>query len=352
MSVGKELFGFTQQGEAIYRYTLANDHGMTVQVLNLGGIIQSIKVPDRWGQLADVVLGCDTVQDYERQSAYLGAIIGRYANRIARGRLNIQGTEYQLACNNGPNHLHGGNEGFSHRLWHCEPYENHDACGIKLTLFSPDGEEGYPGNLNVEVDYCWSNNAELTINYKATTDKPTVVNLTQHSYFNLKGRGNCLDHWLQLNSSTYLPTDSTAIPLGYAASVCGTPMDFQEGKAIGQDINNDFEQLNLARGYDHNWIIDGYMNNSVEPVLAARVVEKESGRIMDVLTTKPGVQFYTGNYLQGISGKEKRLYNNQDGFCLETQFFPDSPNCFGSLISQVLPKQLYFAKTEFRFSLR
>ena len=351
MNVGKELFGFTRMGEAVYRYTLENDHGMTVQVLNLGGIIQSIKVPDRWGHLADVVLGCDTVQDYERQSAYLGAIIGRYANRIARGRLNIEGTEYQLACNNGPNHLHGGNVGFSHRLWHCEPYENHDACGIRLTLFSPDGEEGYPGNLDVEVDYCWSNNAELSINYKATTDKPTVVNLTQHSYFNLKGRGSCLDHWLQLNSSTYLPTDSTAIPLGYAASVCGTPMDFREGKTIGQDINNDFEQLNLARGYDHNWIVDGYQLASAEPVLAAKVIEPDSGRVMEVFTTKPGVQFYTGNYLQGISGKDRCVYDNQDGFCLETQFFPNIPNNNRMHADLVFTELFYCNKTVFLFGV-
>ncbi|WP_263078006.1 galactose mutarotase [Endozoicomonas sp. Mp262] len=350
MNVSKDLFGFTRKGEAVYRYTLENDHGMTVQVLSLGGIIQSIKVPDRWGQLADVVLGCDTVQDYEAQSAYLGAIIGRYANRIARGRLTIEGTEYQLACNNGPNHLHGGNAGFSHRLWHCEPYESSDACGIKLTLSSPDGEEGYPGNLEVEVDYRWNNKAELCITYQAVTDKPTVVNLTQHSYFNLKGRGSCVDHWLQLNASTYLPTDSTAIPLGYAATVSETPMDFRKGKLIGQDINDHCEQLILAKGYDHNWIIDGYQHNSVEPVLAAKVIEPDSGRVMEVLTTKPGVQFYTGNYLQDVRGKGGCRYKKQDGFCLETQFFP---NIYSGTVLQNSGRSdgVYDYKTIFKYDV-
>ena len=323
MTIKQDFFGHTASGDTVSRYTLANKLGTTISILNLGGIVQSIKTTDRNGRLGDIVLGCDSVSDYEQQSAYLGALCGRYANRIRNGQFYLDGEQYQLVCNSGHHHLHGGPSGYSHRLWSVEPTEGNSESKLVLRYVSRDGEEGYPGQLTIQVTYRLTASNEFIIDYRAITNKTTVVNLTNHAYFNLRGYGSCLGHKLQLFADHYLPTDQTAIPTGKIIPVHATPMDFRQSKKIGDEIFACDPQLKIARGYDHNWVL----NQSPSALkMAALVEEPESGRTLLVKTTHPGVQMYTGNYLEGTAARSGGCYQNHDGFCLETQHFPDSPN--------------------------
>jgi aldose 1-epimerase len=331
-------------------YTLKNANGMELRVLNYGGIILSLKVPDRAGRSGDVVLGYDSLADYERSSPYFGAIIGRYGNRIARGRFTLDGKSYTLATNNGPNHLHGGVRGFDKVVWDVAPFERGDTVGLVFRYTSPDGEEGYPGTLQAMVTYTLTDRNELIFDYHATTDRATPVNLTQHSYFNLAGdgRGDILGHVVTLNADRFTPVDATLIPTGEIKSVDGTPFDFRMPTAIGARIAHDDAQLRFGRGYDHNFVL-----NKGSDTLAARVYEPSSGRVMEISTTEPGLQFYSGNFLDGtLHGKQGVVYRHRYGFAMETQHYPDSPNkpAFPSTILR--PGEQYRSRTTYRFSVR
>ncbi len=346
MEIRREHFGKTSDGREIHLFTLTNDRGMEVKIINYGGIITSLKVPDRKENVADVVLGHDTLEGYENRSRYFGALIGRHANRIARGRFSINGTSYALAQNNGPNHLHGGQKGFDKVAWESKEI---DGNGLELSYLSADGEEGYPGNLQVRVTYILGTNNELRIEYFAATDQNTIVNLTNHSYFNLAGGGTILDHELLIDADAFTPIRSGLIPAGEIRNVKGTPMDFTRPTSIGARINDDYEQLTLAGGYDHNYVL-----RSAEGSLAraATVYEPIAGRVLDVFTTQPGMQFYSGNFLDGsIVGKNSQAYIKHSGCCFETQHFPDSPNqpSFPSTILQ--PGEEYRHTTIWKFSV-
>ena len=349
MGIRQEPFGLTSRGEEVSRYIMVNSQGMEVAILNIGGIIHSIRVFDRNGKLGDVVLGCDTVSDYELQDAYFGAICGRFSNRINKGQFSIAGEPLQLACNNNKNHLHGGEVGYSQRIWSVSVDDRETEACLYLRYFSEDGEEGYPGNLDIQVTYTLNENNELVIDYRAETDRTTVVNLTNHSYFNLRSYGSSHEHELTLLADHYIPIDATAIPTGEIARVADTPMDFRQGKLIGEDIGADFEQVTQALGFDHCWVL----NSEESEVLKrfARVREPESGRVMTVSTTQPGVQFYSGNYLQGLPAKEGNHYHKHDGFCLETQHFPDSPNQPHFPSTELQPGELYQHTTVYAFSV-
>ena len=348
--VTRAPFGKTRDGKAVEIYTLTNAHGLEMRVITYGGIITSLKVPDRAGHLDDVVLGFDTLDGYLKDSPYFGAIVGRYGNRIAKGQFTLNGATYKLATNNGPNHLHGGVKGFDKVMWNAVPGDSADGVSVTLTRTSPDGEEGYPGNLQASVRYTLTDKNELAIDYRATTDKATPVNLTQHSYFNLAAdSGDILGHELTIHASRYTPVDATLIPTGELAPVQGTPFDFQKATAIGARIATDDAQLKNGGGYDHNWALDRG-GSGLQP--AARLVDPKSGRTLDVATTEPGLQFYSGNFLDGsITGKGGRVYKRRTGLCLETQHFPDSPNhpSFPSTILQ--PGQTYSSKTVFTFGV-
>jgi aldose 1-epimerase len=340
-------FGALPDGTPVELFTLTNAHGVEVRAMTYGGIIVSLRVPDRDGKLDDVVLGYDTAASYAKNnSPYMGAIIGRYGNRIAQGRFRLEGATYKLATNNGPNHLHGGLKGFDKVVWRGEPLKD----GVAFTYTSRDGEEGYPGTLSVRVTYTLSDRNELSIAYEATTDKPTVVNLTQHTYFNLAGQGtrDILGHVLRLDANRYTPVDATLIPTGELASVEGTPLDFRQPTAIGAHIAADDPQIKNGSGFDHNFVLnradDGLQH-------AARVVEPTTGRVLDITTTEPGVQFYSGNFLDGtITGKAGRVYARRTGFCLETQHYPDSPNQASFPSTTLRPGQSYRSRTVWTFS--
>src|SRR5262249_12791720 len=296
------------------------------RIMTYGGIVVSLKTPDRNGKMDDIVLGFDTLDAYLKGHPFFGALAGRYANRIAKGRFTLDGVEYKLAVNNGENHLHGGIKGFDKVIWKARPLKVPGGAALELTYLSKDGEEGYPGNLSVRVVYTLTAANELKIDYTATTDKATVINLTHHSYFNLAGQGNgdILNHQLLINASRFTPTDAGSIPTGELRPVRGTPFDFTRATAIGARINQDEEQLKLAKGYDHNFVVNGNMGTMRR---AARVSEPTTGRVMEVWTTEPGIQFYTGNFLDGtLTGKDGKVYQQRYGFCLETQHYPDSPN--------------------------
>lgn len=347
----KESFGRTADGRNVDLYTLRNSSGMEVRIATYGGIIVSIKVPDRKGQIGDVVLGFSKLDSYLKGHPYFGAITGRYANRIAKGRFTLGGTEYKLATNNDTNHLHGGVVGFDKMIWTAKQLPVPDGVSLELTYFSKDGEEGYPGNLSNRVVYTLTNKSELRIDYDATTDKDTVINLTNHSYFNLAGEGNgdILNHRLMINADRFTPTDAGAIPTGELRTVAGTPFDFTMPTAIGQRIEQDDQQLVLGKGYDHNWVLNGQMGTLRQ---AARVVEPASGRVLEVWTTEPGLQFYTGNYLDGsLTGKSEKVYQRRAGFCLETQHYPDSPNQKAFPTTVLRPGEKYATRTAYRFSV-
>ena len=350
-SMKKEAFGKTPQGQPVELYTFSNAHGVEVRAITFGGIIVSLRVPDKSGHLDDVVLGFDSLQGYLENPAYFGAIIGRYGNRIAGAKFTLEGKTYSLPANNGPNTLHGGNHGFNKVVWKAEPFQNAQGVGLIFTYSSKDGEEGFPGNLNTKVTYTLTDKDELIFDYEATTDKATPVNLTQHSYFNLagEGRGDILGHHLMLNADRFTPVDNTLIPVGELRPVKNTPFDFTQPTAIGARINQKDEQLERGHGYDHNLVLRRTGNGSE---LAARVHEPESGRVMEVYTTEPGVQFYSGNFLDGtLTGKNGHVYKLRYGFCLETQHFPDSPNqpSFPSTILQ--PGKTYTTRTMYKFSV-
>ena len=348
--VRRESFGTTPGGESVSLYPLAGAGGADARIMTYGGIVVSLKTPDRNGRSGDVVLGYDTLDDYVRDNPYFGALVGRYANRIAGGRFSLGGVEYKLARNNNGNHLHGGLKGFDKVVWAATESKAGGGPGLKLTYFSADGEEGYPGNLSIEVFYALTASNELRIEYRATCDRETIVNLTSHSYFNLAGGGDILNHELTLNAEEFTPVDETLIPTGERRKVAGTPMDFTAPAAIGSRIGEADEQLQFAGGYDHNWVLnkpDGAFG------LAARVYEPATGRVMEVHTTEPGVQFYSGNFLDGSNvGKGGTAYQKRSGFCLETQHFPDSPNKPQFPTTVLKPGQEYTQRTVYAFSTR
>jgi len=330
--------------DGLSTYTLTNTLGFEVSVTNYGGAVTSLKTPDRHGNFGDIVLGFETLDEYVHNPRYFGALIGRHANRIARGRFSLNGVEYQLPCNNGANHLHGGFKGFDKHVWDVRESER----TLYLTYFSKDGEEGYPGNVRTEVDYTLLDN-ELRVDYRATTDRDTLVNLTNHSYFNLRGDGTVLDHQLVLNADNFTPVSKDLIPSGEIRSVEGTPMDFRKGKAIGVQIRDAYDQLGFTGGYDHNFVLNDY-DGSLR--FAGRVYESSTGRVLEVLTTQPGMQFYSGNFLDGsLVGRNRVTYVKYAGLCLEPQHFPDAPN-HSSFPSTVLrPGEEYKQTTVFRFSV-
>jgi aldose 1-epimerase len=323
--IRQEPFGRTPDGQDVELFTFTNAHGMEARVMTYGGILVSLKVPDRDGRLGDVVLGHDSLAGYLRgNTAYFGAIVGRYANRIAAARFTLDGRTYELAANNGPNTLHGGRRGFDQRVWWGMPFQRDGTTGVTMTYTSPDGEEGYPGALTVRVTYSLTERNELIVDYEATTDRATPVNLTQHSYFNLRGEGDVLGHVLTIDASRFTPVDAGLIPTGSPAPVEGTPFDFRRPVPIGARIADDDPQLRLSRGYDHNFVLD---RPGSALARAARLEEPVSGRTLEVRTTEPGLQFYSGNFLDGsVTGKGGRPYTHRAGLCLETQHFPDSPN--------------------------
>ena len=350
MNITKQEFGKTPEGKVADIYTLINDNNCELRITNYGGIIVSIKVPDKNGQLGDVVLGYNTLFEYIENSPFFGALIGRYGNRIAKGKFELNGKTYTMAINNGPNHLHGGLKGFDKVLWNVKEIEQENAIGLELSYFSKDGEEGYPGNLNVTVNYLWTNDNELKIEYSATTDKTTVVNLTSHSYFNLAGKGDNLNHELMIDADKYTPVDEGLIPTGELVAVKGSPFDFTTPTKIGARIDDDCEQLKYGKGYDHNFVINNY-DGSLRKVVS--VYEPMSGRLMEVSTTEPGVQFYSGNYIdESMVGKDGVPYKARSGFCLETQHFPDSPNQPQFLSTTLEPGQKHWTTTVFKFSTK
>ena len=347
--IKKQAFGTVPEGR-VDLYTMTNSRGMEVRAMNYGGIIVSLRVPDKKSVLADVVLGFDTLDAYLNNKPYFGAIIGRYANRIANGKFTLNGAGYRLARNNGMNSLHGGLKGFDKVLWRGEQFENNQGIGVVFTYTSKNGEEGYPGNLKAKVTYTLTDQSELQIEYQATTDEATPVNLTNHSYFNLasEGNGDILKHNLILNADRFTPVDSTLIPAGELRSVAGTPFDFTKPTAIGARIDTNNEQLAIAHGYDHNFVLSR-KGSGLE--LAGRVHEPQTGRALEVYTTEPGVQFYAGNFLDGtITGKHGHAYNKHAGLCLETQHFPDSPNHSNFPWTILKPEQTYNSRTVYKFS--
>jgi aldose 1-epimerase len=352
MSISKSDFGVTKDGLKVDLYTLTNANGAVAKITNFGGIVTELWMPDRNGQMEDIVLGFDKVGPYEEVSPYFGALIGRYGNRIGKGKFTLDGKEYTLAINNGENHLHGGLKGFDKVVWQAEPFQNDKGVGLKLQYLSADMEEGYPGNLDVKVTYTLTNKNELKIDYLAKTDKPTVANLTNHSYFNLAGQGDgkILDHKLMINADAFTPVDEGLITTGEIRSVEGTPFDFRDLTAIGKRIDADDEQIKFGGGYDHNWVLN---KKSGGMTLAAKVYEPTSGRLMEVHTDEPGVQFYAGNFLDGtITGKMGKVYPHRSGLCLETQHYPDSPNKANFPSVTLRPGQTYETTTVYKFTTK
>lgn len=348
----REAFGATTEGEAVNLYTLRNANGMEMTVTDYGGIIVSLLVPDRDGRLGDVVLGFDSLAGYLAGHPYFGAIIGRYGNRIAGGRFTLDGREYTLATNNGPNHLHGGIRGFDKVVWDADPFEGEEGSGIVFRYTSPAGEEGYPGTLEARVTYTLTPDDRIIFDYHATTDAPTPVNLTQHSYFNLAGHGggDILDHVVTIHADAFTPVDSTLIPTGEIRGVDGTPFDFREPTAIGARIGQADAQLRFGLGYDHNFVLNR-ADGAGAPTLAARVYEPTTGRVMEIHTTEPGLQFYSGNFLDGsLTGKGGVVYGHRTGFAMETQHFPDSPNQPGFPSTILRPGGEYRSRTIYSFS--
>ncbi|HVO72673.1 MAG TPA: aldose epimerase family protein [Ignavibacteriaceae bacterium] len=350
--IEKRLFGTLPDGREVYAYTLKNSSGMKAEIIQFGAIVRTLSVPDRNGKFSDIVLGYDDLKSYENQNAYFGSIVGRYGNRIAKGKFTLDGKDYQLTVNSPPNHLHGGVAGFSKVLWNAQPVDNPENPALKLTYVSKDGEEGYPGTVTITVTYTLTKDNELRIDYKGTTDKTTIFNPTHHSYFNLTGdpTNTILDHELMINADTFTPVDANLIPTGELKKVEGNPFDFRKPEKIGARINEKDEQLRFGRGYDHNWVLNGY-NKSVR--LSATVYDPKSGRYMEVLTDQPGLQFYSGNFLDGSAkGKNGISYGHRTGLCLEAQVFPDSPNKKNFPSAVLKPGETYHQTTIYKFSTK
>lgn len=349
MAIEKKLFGTMPNGEEVYIYTLKNSKGMTVEISTYGGTIVSTKVPDKDGKFLDIMLGYDTLDGYLKGTKFYGALIGRFGNRIQYGKFTLNGNEYQLAQNDGENHLHGGPKGFDKVVWTAKIIED-KANNLELSYLSPDGEEGYPGNLTVKVNYVLTEDNALEINYSATTDADTVVNLTNHAYFNLSGHshGDVLKQKLMINADKFTVNDKYSIPTGEIKEVAGTPMDFRTLTPICQNIDSDYEQILFGNGFDHNWVLN---TNGSDSTKAAQAIAEDTGIVMDVYTTTPGVQFYSGNFIDGAeTGKENTVYQIRNGFCLETQFFPNSINC-SNFASPILKSgEEYKQKTVYKFS--
>jgi aldose 1-epimerase len=347
----KDNWGKLPSGEPIDLYTLRNANGIETTITNYGGRVVTLKTPDRQGRLEDIVLGCDKLDGYLAKNPYLGALVGRYANRIANAEFTLRSKTYYLARNDGPNSLHGGLKGFDKVAWKSKPVSVNEGPAVELTYLSPDGEENYPGNLNVTVRYTLTGNNELKIDYHATTDKETILNLTNHSYFNLSGQsaGSILDHLVTINADEFTPVNENLIPTGERRRVSGTPFDFRKLEAIGKRIGENDQQLKYGIGYDHNYILNR-MHSALVP--AARVTEPNTGRTIEVSTTEPGIQFYTGNHLDGsVRGKGGTVYGFRSGFCLETQHFPDSPHHPEFPSTALKPGQEYRSTTVFAFSI-
>ena len=346
--ISQHPFGRMPEGTPISVFTLRNQHGCEARICNYGGLLLSLKVPDRHGHMGDVVLGYDNLDQYIKDTPYFGALIGRYGNRIAKGQFTLDGRQYTLATNNYPNSLHGGVKGFDKVVWIPSVLAGANGPSLKLTYLSHDGEEGYPANLSVTAVYTLTDDNALQLEYTATCDRPTVLNLTHHSYFNLAGHGDILQHVVMIPADKFTPVDSTLIPTGELRPVQGTPFDFRQPTAIGARIKQDDEQLKFGNGYDHNWVL----NKSVgEMSLMARVSEPTSGRVMEVFSTEPGLQFYSGNFLDGtLKGKGGWVYQFRDAFCMEPQHFPDSPNKpeFPSVVLK--PGETYHNLIVYRFS--
>lgn len=352
-SISKTSFGSLPNGQQVFLYTVTNKNGIQMKIINYGGIITSLMTPDKNGVLEDIVLGYNSLAGYLKESPYFGAIVGRYGNRIAKGKFNLEGKEYTLAVNNGLNTLHGGAVGFDKVIWNIEEVKSTEGIALKLTYLSKDMEEGFPGNLSIDAIYTLTDNNELRFDYRATTDKTTVINLTQHSYFNLTGntKRDILDHELMISADSIVPVDETLIPTGTLRPVKETPFDFTTPHVVGERINNEDEQLVLAGGYDHCFVIrqnsEGNLNH------AATLIEPVSQRKIDVFTTEPGMQFYSGNFLKGtITGKGDVVYKYRFGLCLETEHFPDSPNQsqFPNVILK--PGNVYKTSTVYKFGIK
>lgn len=350
-TVVRAPFGVLPSGDSVHVFTLTNGHGVELRAIDYGALVISLRTPDRDGTLGDIVLGYDSIDGYLKSTPYFGALVGRYANRIAKGQFTLDGATYHLAVNNGANALHGGLKGFDKVMWRAATKDDSTGVGVVFSYTSKDGEEGYPGTVNVRVTYTLTDHDAFVIDYLATTDKATPINLTQHSYFNLggDGSGDVLAQVVAIDADTYTPIDTTLIPTGTIEPVAGTPLDLRRGVAIGAHIDEPFPQLKYAGGYDHNFVIN---RSGPGLVHAARVVDPKSGRTLDVATTEPGIQFYTGNFLDGtITGKSGHVYGRRNAFCLETQHFPDSPNqpAFPSTILR--PGTEYRSRTVYTFGV-
>ncbi len=349
-SISKHGYGTTRDGKAVDEYTLTNAKGMVIKIITLGGIITAVHAPDRSGKLADVVLGCNNVADYETKSSYFGALIGRYGNRIGKGSFTLEGKPYSLAVNDGPNSLHGGLKGFDKQVWAAKEVKSDTGVGLELSYLSPDGEEGYPGNLSVTVTYTLTDDNAIQINYSASTDQATVLNLTNHSYFNLSGSGSgtIYHHIVQINADRYTPVNNALIPTGELAPVAGTPFDFRSPKVINGGLRSSHQQMVYGRGYDHNFVLNRRSSSGLE--MAARVYDPTTGRALEVWTTEPAIQFYTGNFLDGtVVGSSGALIRQGDALCLETQHYPDSPNQSNFPTTTLNPGDTYQTTTVYKF---
>ena len=352
VTIEKKPFGQTANGDEVDQFILSTKKGMEISIITYGGIITSWTAEDKNGDYKDIVLGYNTLAEYEAETPYFGALIGRYGNRIAKGKFNIDGQEYMLAVNNGVNHLHGGLKGFDKVVWNAKTKVNDSTASLELSYLSKDMEEGYPGNLETKVTYTLNNYDELSVKYEAKTDKPTIVNLTQHSYFNLTADFNqpILDHELVINANLFLPVDSTLIPTGELRNVTETPFDFRSSKPIGKQINAENIQIKNGLGYDHCWV----QNDQEKGVrFVASAHEPVSGRLLEIFSDEPGIQFYSGNFLDGtLPSKNKGTYQHRTGFCLETQHYPDSPNQKDFPSVRLDPGESYQSQTLFRFSVK